>query len=289
MEPPRVYDRVGRMFEISRHRIDRPQDMELYHYHDVYEIYLLVSGRRDYFVRDRIWSMSAGDLILVNIADMHRTTGPHEKPIDRILINFRKEFAVQVLQEDADAVLAFFDRTQKLLRLDPPNQAVVKNLMVRMLHENRSLPGSGRRVTGATAMQRALLGELLVVISRQMAEMPDDDRGEERALEYGMAEVAAWLIAHYSEELSLKTVAAHFYITPSHLSRSFRKVTGFTFIEYLNGIRIREAQRLLLETRLPMPQIAAQTGFESQTHFGRVFRSVTGLSPLQFRKAHAVL
>lgn len=282
MEPPKVYDRVSRMFEISRHRVDKPQDMDLYHYHDVFEIYYLVSGRRDYFVRDRIWPVTGGELVLVNIADMHRTTGPHETPIDRILINFRREFVASVLQEETDTVLAFFDRRQKRLRLEPTDQTMVQGMLVRMLNEGR------RRQPGHVALQRALLVELLIFISRQMARQPDDEWGEESALERGMADVASFLLAHHAESLSLSSVAERFFITPSHLSRSFRKVTGFTFIEYLNGIRIREAQKLLLETELPMTEIVGRTGFDSQTHFGRVFRLKTGLSPLRFRKLRGI-
>ena len=72
--------------------------------------------------------------------------------------------------------------------------------------------------------------------------------------------------------LTLSYLSEHFYISPSYLSRVFRKATGFTFIEYLNSVRIREALRLLRETNFKIIEVGVQSGFKSISHFGRVFK-----------------
>ena len=61
-----------------------------------------------------------------------------------------------------------------------------------------------------------------------------------------MSEVTLYLIENYKKKITLKQVADEFSLHPSHLSRSFKK-PGFTFIEYLNSIRIKEAQKLWKE------------------------------------------
>ncbi|MNC81347.1 Arabinose operon regulatory protein [compost metagenome] len=55
-------------------------------------------------------------------------------------------------------------------------------------------------------------------------------------------------------------------------------------IEYLNYVRIRETKFLLRTTDWRMTRIARETGFDSIAHFGRVFKGLTGRSPLQYRK-----
>ena len=77
-----------------------------------------------------------------------------------------------------------------------------------------------------------------------------------------------------------------FFISQYYLSRSFKQVTGFTFIEYLNSVRIREAQRLLRETEKQVIQIAHMVGFNNISHFGRIFKAITKYTPLQYRKIY---
>ncbi|MNU09123.1 DNA-binding transcriptional regulator AraC [compost metagenome] len=55
-------------------------------------------------------------------------------------------------------------------------------------------------------------------------------------------------------------------------------------MEYVNSVRVKESIRLLAETGLPAHLIARKVGFGSVSHFGRVFRQVTGKPPLFYRK-----
>jgi YesN/AraC family two-component response regulator len=86
------------------------------------------------------------------------------------------------------------------------------------------------------------------------------------------------------QELSLYLLAEKFYVSPYYLSRFFKEATGFTFVEYVNSVRIKEAKKLLERTTMKVSLVAKKVGFGSVTHFGRVFKSVTGYVPLYFRK-----
>jgi AraC-like DNA-binding protein len=63
----------------------------------------------------------------------------------------------------------------------------------------------------------------------------------------------------------------------------FKKATGLTFTEYLGRVRIEKANALLLNPHLRISEIAYDVGFQSLTHFNRVFRDITGQSPTAFR------
>ena len=75
-------------------------------------------------------------------------------------------------------------------------------------------------------------------------------------------QICAYLAANYQQKFSLSEVAAKFYISPYYLSRLFRRVTGQSIVDYINGRRIEAA------------------------HFRRVFRETMGTGPLQYRKSH---
>lgn len=99
-------------------------------------------------------------------------------------------------------------------------------------------------------------------------------------------QICAYLAVHYQQKFSLSEVAAKFYISPYYLSRLFRRVTGQSIVDYINGRRIEAAQKLLETTELSIGTVAEQTGFASAAHFRRVFRETMGTGPLQYRKSH---
>ena len=98
-------------------------------------------------------------------------------------------------------------------------------------------------------------------------------------------QICAYLAANYQQKFSLSEVAAKFYISPYYLSRLFRRVTGQSIVDYINGRRIEAAQKLLETTELSIGTVAEQTGFASAAHFRRVFRETMGTGPLQYRKS----
>lgn len=98
--------------------------------------------------------------------------------------------------------------------------------------------------------------------------------------------ICAYLAANYTQKLTLSEVAAQFYLSPYYLSRLFRRVTGQSIVDYINGQRIEAAQHLLEETDLSINAVAEQTGFSTAAHFRRVFRELLGVGPQQYRKDH---
>lgn len=88
---------------------------------------------------------------------------------------------------------------------------------------------------------------------------------------------------HHTEELSLGQVAAAVHMSIFYFCKQFRKVTGVTFTEFVSRTRIEKAKNLLLNPNLRISEIAYEVGFQSLTHFNRVFRKVVGESPTTYR------
>ena len=90
---------------------------------------------------------------------------------------------------------------------------------------------------------------------------------------------------HYNDDISLPDVAEHICISKNHLSYLLKKETGKTFSDYLIEFRIEKAKELLTsENRYTVSEIAEKTGFHDTGYFSKVFKKVTGLSPVQFKK-----
>lgn len=94
----------------------------------------------------------------------------------------------------------------------------------------------------------------------------------------------AWIRAHFRENISRDDVAASVFVTSSYLSRIFHQETGVKITDFLTRCRIEEAKMLLRTTEHTVSDIATESGFDSFSYFSTVFKKVTGLTPVQYRR-----
>ncbi len=88
---------------------------------------------------------------------------------------------------------------------------------------------------------------------------------------------------HYSEDLTLNTVADHVFLNREYLSRRFKQEVGVTFSEYLTSLRLRRARELLKTTGLRISEVASQIGIPNISYFSTIFRKEFGCSPSEIR------
>ncbi len=118
-----------------------------------------------------------------------------------------------------------------------------------------------------------------VAMSFMSAMFSQQDKGNphiRQALKY-MAE-------HYSEPLTLETVAGEVGLSPNYFSALFKESVGAGFRKHLCLIRIEESKRLLLSTDYSLSDIALAMGFSDQSYYCKMFKQIVGLSPRQYRE-----
>ena len=89
---------------------------------------------------------------------------------------------------------------------------------------------------------------------------------------------------HHTEEISLHQVAKEVHVSSFYLCKLFRKSTGMTFTEFVCRTRMEKAKDLLLNPNLRVSEIVYEVGFQSLTHFNRVFKTIAGQSPTEYRQ-----
>jgi AraC-like DNA-binding protein len=100
--------------------------------------------------------------------------------------------------------------------------------------------------------------------------------------------VIAHINRHYADEISVGEIAAQQRCNADYLSRVFKRTVGFGVIEYLHRVRVDHARRMLLTDRFTIGEVGHLVGFPDQSHFGKVFRKMAGLTPQAFRTAMQV-
>jgi AraC-like DNA-binding protein len=112
-----------------------------------------------------------------------------------------------------------------------------------------------------------------LVIQRKQAEPPAITRARQFILE------------HQNEELSLASVAKVVNMSSYYFCKTFKKATGLNFTDYLARIRIERAKELLLNPNARVSEIVFEVGFQSITHFNRIFKRHVGRSPSEYRQS----
>ena len=128
------------------------------------------------------------------------------------------------------------------------------------------------------ALRKMHIGQMMIYLARAL--ISHDTAGN------GMMYVRRCiqlLSERLDEKIYIDELAGELGISAAYLQRIFRQVHGMTIIEYLNHLRIERAKLLLINTDEPIVDVAIETGFHSRQHFSRVFASVEGVSPKQFR------
>lgn len=258
--------KTGNSFEF----IDYP-----YHNHETYEMYYLLSGEREYFIKDRNYHIQKGNLVLIDRNDIHRSIDRKDLSRDGIIIAFNRQF-LEAHFDSIQELLDVFTET-KMIPIPLGDQSFIETLLTKMLREH------DKKEYGYLAYIKVLLMELLLWLKRKNDLDQQIEPKHVTPLHEKISDIAKYINSNYMEELTLKLLSKTFYISPFHLSRVFKEVTGFTFIEYIHNVRTLEAQKLLRYSEYNITEIAQMVGFDSSTHFGRVFKEQTGSSPTKYR------
>jgi len=172
------------------------------------------------------------------------------------------------------------DQLLPKLNLSFSCQREVENLIVEMMKELQL------KMEGYQLVVKSNLQKLLVIAGREY------DRFIRHKREHGMMsvhhksleEAVAFIKEKYMFPIKLQDVAARAAMSPTYFSALFKLIYGKTFTEYLNETRLKEAMRLLQQTDRSVEDISLSTGYNHLTHFHRMFKKMTGVTPREYRK-----
>lgn len=273
------YGTASDTFWIEYNRRKGHFSMTVDHMHRHYELYYLLSGERQYFIKDRTYPIQPGDLVIIPSNELHKTSDTGVPNHERIVLYYDERFFEQFAPKEAELLLSPFLGPHRVIQLEPADRIRFEQLLQYVLVEMQELaPGH------PLPIQHAAI-EALLFAARHALQL-EAKPYEAEALPPTAAkvtEIAQFITEHYVEPLTLSKLCGIFHLSSSYLSRIFKKYTGFGLTEYIGIIRTREAQQRLRHTDDRITDIASEVGFESLSQFERVFKSHVHLSPRDYR------
>lgn len=265
-------------FYVEYNRRKGHYSMAADHMHGHCELYYLFGGERFYFIKDRSYAIQPGDLVLIPGYEVHKTSDTGVPNHERVVLYYDPNYFQQYSEEEAHLLLSSFRGPNRVLRLAAPDRLRIEQILYGMLLEMQERP------PGFALSIRHAAAELLLFAARHALSIGTGPSEETPSpTEAKMTEIARYIAGHYKEPLTLDDLSRRFYLSPSYLSRTFKKFTGFGFTEYVGITRVKEAQRLLRETDARITDISEEVGFENFSHFEKVFKAFTRLSARGYR------
>lgn len=257
------------------------------HYHDYLEVALVVGGRGACEIGSIDSLFAAGDLAVINSTDLHTFWSDPTCPVRLLTVYFLAEIVSPPEGgPDREFLSAFFDRGPGFNPYLKRSQLTGSRVpsIVRAMAATAAKSWTGDPAIARLRLKTDLYRLLLGLRELYAAEL-DSRRANERKARLGrLAPVFALVHERYGERISLEEAAGAVGMSTFRFCRVFKEATGKTFIGYLHRVRIDRAKELLSDPECPVAFAAAESGFDNASFFSKIFKSLMGVSPIEYRR-----
>ena len=252
------------------------------HSHYTLELSMILSGEGEYWVDGRVYPMQAGDIVLLSNDESHCMRNTGHCMLQNAALEFEPRFiwTNPSCSFQQDFLSVFFHRSQPFCnRLDRENTAFpsIQQQFLQMQEEFVNPQPHGEAVVKAR-----LMGILADILRYYDIVQPLPSYHDQRYT--GMEQVLTYISEHYSEPISLATLADILHVNKTYFSQVFRERNGISPHEYIVKMRIAAASQQLKSSDDSVLEIAQSCGFNSLSNFYSAFKRITGKSPTQYRQ-----
>lgn len=257
------------------------------HYHSYIEILYGISGAYEVILNGKCHRFTEGDLVLINSKEVHQIDSTLPEGGQYIVVRFEPEIIYNSMFHNhmqLKYVLPFIlenSKHQKVIRRDRIGSTFIPGLLREILRENEM------KEYGYELAVQNHIGRIFLWILRYFYQTSEDFAhsllADTRSIEC-LQPSLDYVLEHYNEELKATEMAALCNMSPSYFSRVFNRHMGMNFNEYVNYMRMLEAEKLLVSTAMSITGISDAVGFSTTSYFIKLFRACKGASPKQFRK-----
>jgi AraC-like DNA-binding protein len=256
-----------------------------WHFHPELELTLILKSTGTRFVGDNIGYFSADDMVLIGSNLPHywkNDTLYYEnknKKAEAIIIRFAENFIgeKQYSLPEMLELKELFLKAKRGILIEGATRKLVKKMMVKMLNQN----GLTRLITFMQILNIISCSSEISFLTSKGFNCDFNPKHETR-----MNKVYQYLTLNFKDKLNLEEIAQQAAMNPSAFSRYFKQCTGKSVTEFLQELRLGYASKLLIQTNKNISEIIYESGFQSQTHFNKLFIKTKKLTPLNYRSKY---
>ncbi len=284
-----IYEEKGETrledYELVYQICDHPVLMTSPHYHNVIEIIYILEGQFVITVNDTKYTLSPGDMILVNTKEVHSVIVP-DHGVHR---SFAVKFLPETICSDSQSLMELkyvipyiisFSNFKTLYTREEVENSNIKGWLDSIMREDRE------RSYAYKFAIRIYISHLILDLIRKVNNVTPIDEEISEGIRAKFTDIFNYISGNYSEKLTAVHLAKKFGLRQSDFSAYFKKITGKSFNEYLNYIRVCKAKRLLIDSEKNISEIAMSVGFSSTSYFINCFKTQMEMTPMGFKQIY---
>ena len=260
----------GEMFSLSSGKA--PNAECVLHYHEYYEVELVTEGSARQIINGVVYDMKPGDIYLMTLTDIHG------------YLNDGGMVSLLNLKFDEGSVsnecvsMMYMSGSAFLVNTGEKFQ-YMQELFKAAIQEYRGKKQGYLRVL--KCMTELICAEILRLC------VPESGPACEAAKRTGNDRVAGSVVtyikSHYCRQITVRSIAERFLLSPNYLGKRFAEMYGMTIGQYIKRLRLMMAMNLLVQTDMPVGNIAREVGYRTHSMFAADFRAYYGRTPSECR------
>jgi AraC-like DNA-binding protein len=267
-------------FSILLH-LNKEVDNYSVHWHTAIEIIMPIENSYTVNIGKTSYQLEPGSILIIPPGELHELIAPDSG--QRLILLF--DFSLISNLRGLSNILTVLNQTRYITQHNSPDiHPQLSSLLEEITKEYM-----GHNTLREAAIY-ALLIQIFVLTGRKYMNteslFPDAKLNKQREYIEKFNLIFEYINNHYSDEISLDTIANVAGFSKFHFSRLFKQFTDMSFYEYLNQRRVKEAERLLLDPNLTVIEVAMHSGFSSIATFNRVFKSFKACTPTEFKNLY---
>lgn len=245
------------------------------HWHNSLEIIVITEGCMEIGIADEIYHVHAGELIIIDSGAIHYTQ----------VIGLTTVYAIQIPQHALEAHIpnyqyaCFRSANDSILFTQKDEASKLIDLIVSFYEiEEKKEPGYSLRCT-------LILYELIYhLFLHHLTEIDRNQKGKSDWHLNRIKLVISYINEHYAQPIALSDAADLLSLNPEYFCRYFKRHTGYTFLDYVNTIRLTHIATDLTQTTKSVTELTEKHGFTNYKLFLKMFRNTYGCTPSEYRK-----
>ncbi|MDR6550795.1 AraC family transcriptional regulator [Paenibacillus qinlingensis] len=270
------------------HNYSAGERMLYLHWHDHLEIIYLVKGHAVFDIGGSPYDSSPGDLLFIHSGELHSGYSVNNMDVDYYAIVFNKSlFSSDAGDPLYGALILPFLLGQKRfpvkLSSEDGDYGQFEQAVLQIIREFEE------RKLGYELAVRSYLQLIMTAAVRRNANFEgiaqrDKQLFEDRRRTKSFDLLFPFIREHYARHIALEEAAQMVNMSIHHFCKTFKRLTGRTFVEFVNLHRVNVAEHLLRTTDISVTEAADRVGFGSINYFIRIFKQFKYYSPSQCKK-----